>query len=1111
MPSPAEPDRAEPDSADIAPAERGVSHPASVEPESEPESIQAEPGLSPRSPAEPTFSPEDPAEPGSFPQDSAEPTFSPEDPAEPGSFPQDSAEPTFSPEDPAEPGSFPQDSAEPTFSPEDPAEPGSFPQDSAEPTFSPEAPAEPGSFPQDSAEPSYSPEVPAEPVPLEAVSVESDGGDSDAGDAGDVDSTRLRTTSPSWSSGAEADVWSASEVDDAQTGGTAAVDEPRYDDGPNTLEDAWLQDAVHEPIHEQDESPDDPEAIDEVEAAPEPQGAQGEPPSGTAQHDPESGDRWTVVADSADPTDPADPADPTHTDMSADSDDSANADEPAEGEPVGHEAGMDRDPSGPDQQSGTAGPEAAGEPEVPADDAASTRHDLDGAPAFPVPVTMSPKAKKFGWARESLLGGQRADETGTGSVAGKNARTTMRPSLGKIGRGKTPPRVTESEPSTTSAGVPGTTALAAAGSGTGVPATPASATPGAGASGAAEPGHGADRAPESPAPLAESPGSGRADGPAHQVLQVLSPYLRTHRAALLTGAIALLLSVWLLIALPFPLKYAVDAAVASTGADLPALAGVTGNPERALVTSVIVLAVLLILQVIARFTAIAALGRVGVRIATALRSRLLAHVHRLSPGDGGAPTISARNGGQADDATVRPLIDDVAALRDLLSHSGPRAVAAALTLLSLLLVTVIVEPLAALVLLVVGALYVLTATFALRRGRIAERKALTESRMLADTAEELVAATGTIQSYGLESRSERGLTEAGTRAGRALTRARRSETLVHLLTQLIAGIGVVATLLLGGQRVAAGTMTPGDLVLVLADVLITIVVLRELLQHLGSVRSAPAAGDRIAALLAREAGIPEPQRTQPVDQVGGEIVFSAVNTAGGPGGDLFDAVSLVVPAGQHVALLDRAGHESAALISYLLRFDQPDTGRVLLDRFDTRTLSLTDLRRQVAVVQREPVLFTDTVRENIRIGRPDATDAEVAEAARRAGVDDVIAQLSSGFDTVLVRRGNVLTDGQRRRIAIARALLRDAPIVVLDAADADLSTAERQPVLAALAALVQGRTAIVSSRDPETITAMDRVLWFESSDVREDGAPTALAADPSSRLARWLRTQDESV
>ncbi|MDN5688518.1 MAG: ATP-binding cassette domain-containing protein, partial [Brachybacterium sp.] len=620
--------------------------------------------------------------------------------------------------------------------------------------------------------------------------------------------------------------------------------------------------------------------------------------------------------------------------------------------------------------------------------------------------------------------------------------------------------------------------------------------------------HGPDAPKDAPEP-----------GPLQPVAAVLGPSLRTHRAALITGGIALLLSVWMLIALPFPLKYALDAAVASTGADLPALAGIT-DPAGTLTISVIVLGALLIAQVATRFTALAALGRVGTRIATALRTRLLGHLHSLTPQADGpstaemgrtGPTAAARRDGPTERDEVRPLIDDVASLRDLLSHAGPRVAAGALTLLSLLIVTVIVAPLAALVLVVTGAVQTLIATLVLRRRRAARQAARSETRLLAETADELVAATGTIQSYGLESRAERGLAEAGARDGRALTRARRTDSLLQLATQVIGGAGVLATLLLGGTRVAAGTMTPGDVVLVLADLLIMILVLHELLEHTGALRSAPAAGRRIAELLDRRAGITEPERTQGVDRVGGEIVFSAVDTASGAGGPLFETVSVVVPRGQHVALLDGSGAEAAALISYLLRFDQPDTGRVLLDRFDTRTLSLSDLRRQIAVVQREPVLFTDTVRENIRVGRPEASDAEVEQAARRAGVDDVIARLEAGFDTVLRRRGDVLTDGQRRRVAIARALLRDAPIVVLDAADADLSAAERRPVLAALATLGQGRTAIVSSRDPETIAALDRVLWFEDGQVLEDGAPSALATDQGSRLARWLRSQDEGV
>ncbi|MGP5098528.1 ABC transporter transmembrane domain-containing protein [Brachybacterium alimentarium] len=997
--------------------------------------------------------------------------------------------------------------------------------------------------------------------------------DADAADGSDVDAD-AHTDADAQGDAAPAGSAATPNPDSSSTSGPTLFSAPSPAAAP--VEDAWLQEAF---IESEPEPAVEPASKAAIRAA--------------AMRDAESGDRWTVVDQSAD-------------DQDAEAEHGTDGGRPGEAAAISPEAARAEDSDA--VVPGTAGkiaaesgvpggdgppPDADADPADDADSGALPRSvtGRDFTPAFPVPVTMSPKAKKFGWSRDSLLPRPSAEDSASDEPVEPVVpvepveRAPRRPASAKPGRSMkaprlrkqahdesrsahepaptsgptTPARATWPEPAaaapqqhptptsgapeaaTTSAS-PDTAEAAPVASSAPIATATASAPRGATATvprsaTAASAPSAADSAATS-GPEAETP---QGEGPYRNVVQVLSPYLRRHRAVLITGSISLLLSVWLLIALPFPLKYAVDAAIASTGADLPALSGLDEDPGRALITSVIVLGGLLILQVITRFVAISALGRAGVRIATSLRSRLLAHLHRLTPGSADHPASAARasrRGGRPDADPVRPLIDDIAALRDLLSHSGPRAAASALTLLSLLVVTVILDPLTALVLAVTGALFALAVGVGVRRSRAAEARAAVEAQMLADTADELVAATGTIQSYGLESRSERGLTEAGVRAGRALTRARRAQAMLQLLTVLVAGIGVTGTLLLGGPRVEAGTMTPGDLVMLLADLLIVVVVLRELLQHGGALKRATAAGDRIAALLARQVGITEPQRTQPVDRVGGEIVFSAINTQGSAmagvgdgaadgttdtssstapssaehsGAQLFDTVSLVVPAGQHVALLDHEGREAAALISYLLRFDQPDTGRVLLDRFDTRAVSLTDLRRQIAVVQREPVLFTDTVRENIRIGRPDATDAEVADAARRAGIDDVIAQLAQGFDTVLVGRGNVLSDGQRRRIAIARALLRDAPIVVLDAADSGLSGAERRPVMAALVTLLEGRTAIVSSRDPETVAATDRVLWFEGGEVREDGAPSVLAAQEDSRLARWLRSQDESV
>ncbi|MEE1650160.1 ABC transporter transmembrane domain-containing protein [Brachybacterium sp. J144] len=592
-----------------------------------------------------------------------------------------------------------------------------------------------------------------------------------------------------------------------------------------------------------------------------------------------------------------------------------------------------------------------------------------------------------------------------------------------------------------------------------------------------------------PAPVAPS-----APGTLRAALDLLAPHLTVRRRAVLTGWISLVLGVGLVVALPVPLGSAVDAArgTGSDGIGLP-LALFGG---------------LVVLAVAARLVASAALGRAGAGTATALRSRLLRHLHALTP----SRTRDARSA--AED--VGPLTRDADALRDLVTHAGPRLVGGLLTVVPVLGVTAIFAPSAALVLLGTAVLAALLSVLTARRTVAAERAAALEQELLAATAEELATAATTVQSYGLETRSERGLAEAGLRAGRALTRARRSVALDRALQLLAAVAGASGLLAVLAPQLASGAVTPGELVLLLGELLVLVLAVGPTARALPALRAARTAAARIGALLARPTGIAEPERIQRLEQVRGEIVYSAITTHArpAPGHDparLFDAVSLVVPAGQHLALLDEAGEESAALLAYLLRFEEPDTGRVLLDRYDTRAVSLVDLRRQIAVVQREPVLFTDTMRENIRIGLPGATDREVAEAAARVGLDELAATLPYGVDTVLGRDGHPVTDGQRRRIAIARALLRDAPVVVLDGADAELAATERESVLAALRTLTAGRTALVISREAEAVRAADRVLWLEDGEVLEDGSPAALETDPSGRVATWLRARDEDV
>lgn len=578
-------------------------------------------------------------------------------------------------------------------------------------------------------------------------------------------------------------------------------------------------------------------------------------------------------------------------------------------------------------------------------------------------------------------------------------------------------------------------------------------------------------APEPPA---------RPGGTLSATLELLAPHLRPQRPALATGGITLVLGTIALALAPLALRGGLDAA-----------GGAGAGPSAAL-PAAIGLAVAALIGVGLRALASTSLDGASSRAATGLRSRLLHHLHRLSPGR----DIEDLEG------AATPLLEDVASLRDLVGRAGPRLLGAVIALVTLLITVLVIAPSLAPVPILAAVLAALVSILTGRSGALRETAARTDAAALADTAQELLAATRTVQSYGLEDRAASTLAEVGARAARSRSAALRGRVLGLAAHSLVGAAGAVAVLLLGGGESA------GDLVVVLAATLAAVPLAGSIVRFRVEIAAAIAAASGLSDLLSRTAAIGEPPRTLGVGRLRGEVVFSAI-TAHSERGPRFDGISVVIPAGQRVALMDRSGAEASALLSYLLRFDQPETGRVLLDRYDTRSLSLADLRGALAVVQREPALFSETVRENIRAGRPEADDLEVAEAARRSGADVLHSELPNGYETLLVRRGAALTDGRRRRIAIARALLRDAPVVLLDRADAELAPRERAEVLAALDALGEGRTVLIHSRDPETVRGADRVLWFEDGRLVEDGHPDRLADDPDSRLANWLLEADD--
>jgi ATP-binding cassette subfamily B protein len=265
-------------------------------------------------------------------------------------------------------------------------------------------------------------------------------------------------------------------------------------------------------------------------------------------------------------------------------------------------------------------------------------------------------------------------------------------------------------------------------------------------------------------------------------------------------------------------------------------------------------------------------------------------------------------------------------------------------------------------------------------------------------------------------------------------------------------------------------------------------------------QKALAASARITEVLETEPRLREPRHPVELEQpVRGDVRLEAVRFGHEGDRPVLDGLDLHVAPGESVALVGATGSGKSTVAGLLARLYDPDGGRVLLDGHDLRALRLADVRRSVALVFEETFLFTETVRENIRFGRPDAADEEVVRAAELAGAAEFVADLPDGYETVLGERGFSLSGGQRQRVAIARAILADPAVLVLDDATSAVDATKEHEIRAALAQVMEGRTTLVIAHRPATIALADRVALLESGRIVEEGAHAELLA----RSARY--------
>src|SRR5713226_6934292 len=584
-----------------------------------------------------------------------------------------------------------------------------------------------------------------------------------------------------------------------------------------------------------------------------------------------------------------------------------------------------------------------------------------------------------------------------------------------------------------------------------------------------------------------------------RVLRLFWPQVRKHRLLMLGSLATLLMEVGLRLLEPWPLKVVFDRVINK-------MHGANGyrvtlfdifDPVTLLAMMAIAMVAITGLRALAGYGSTIGFAKIGNRVLTRVRAQLYRHVQYLS--------LSFHTRARSGDLVIR-VISDVGLLQDVVVTAVLPMLAKGLILVGMLTLMFWMNWRLALMALVVFPLFWLrTVSMGRKINEVARLQRKREGAMAA-TAAESITAIKTVKALSLESAFEQQFSRQSEKNLKQDVRAKRLAAGLERSVDLLTAIAGALVLFYGTRQVLRKELSAGELLVFLAYLKNAFRPIQEFAKYTARLGKATAAGERVLDLLERVPEVRDLPEAVRAPAFRGEVRFESVSFAYEPDQRVLREIDLEIKPGQRVALVGQSGSGKSTLVSLILRLYDPLQGRVTIDGCDIRDYTLESLRSQIGVVLQDNLLFAAPVRENIACGAPSATAEEIEAAARLANAHEFIESLPQGYDTVLGERGVTLSHGQRQRIAIARAAIRKAPILILDEPMTGLDRKNQRAVTESLERLNQGRTTFLITHDLHHATDCDLILYLEGGQLLERGTHETLM-QANGRYAALYRLQ----